>query len=577
VPERNLTRISDFRLPIFDFRLNDKYKIRKKVEIMAGRDFSKRICFGLFQFALICAIFYPGNSARAAITLPIIFSDHMVLQRERAVPIWGRASPGDKITVEFAGQRKETTAGADGRWEIRLDPMPACKDGRDLQVSANGRDSIKLADVVVGEVWICSGQSNMFISLGGASDADKDISAANLPGLRLFQVLNLTSSSPRPDVAGKPWAVCSVQSAGGWTAVGFYFGRRLNSELDVPVGLISASWGSTGIEPWTPLEAFDTVPELAGYIGDFRKELHAHRQALPEAAKELEKWIGETRKAIAANRNLPVEPKWPVYPGNDIKKPAAIYNAEIFPLIPYAIRGAIWYQGENNSGNSGNIYYQKMRALIGGWRRAWAQGDFPFYYVQLASYAKPDLQPPQGAADLSQSLKWANARQCQLNALAITNTGMAVTIDISADGTENMHPRNKLDVGERLARWALARDYGKTNIVVSGPLYRNMKVEGNRIRLFFDHLGGGLMAGAKEGREPAREIKDGKLQCFAVAGVDKKWVWADAAIDGDTVLVFSPNVPQPVAVRYAYTQNPEGCNLYNRAGLPASPFRTDSW
>jgi len=363
--------------------------------------------------------------------------------------------------------------------------------------------------------------------------------------------------------------LCSKQTAEGCTAAGFYFGRRLHSELGVPVGLINTSWGATHIEPWTPMEAFDTIPALAEYIAVFRKEVQIHRQTLPDTMKTLEIWINAARKSFAAGADLPVEPDWPIYPGaKDNGKPAAIYHAMVYPLIPYAIRGAIWYQGESNAGNPGDLYYHEMRALINGWRRAWSQGDFPFHFVQLPNYLS-DTKDPAGDDN------WANLRQCQFKALAITNTGMAVTIDIG--DAQDIHPKNKFDVGERLACWSLARDYGQTNIVASGPLYREMKIEDKRIRLFFDYSGGGLMAGEKTGREPVREIKDGQLQRFAVAGDDKKWVWADAIIDGDTVLVSSPNVPKPVAVRYAYSHNPVGCNLYNRAGLPASPFRTDAW
>jgi sialate O-acetylesterase len=295
--------------------------------------------------------------------------------------------------------------------------------------------------------------------------------------------------------------------------------------LGVPVGLIGSCWGGTRIEPWTPREAFDSLPELAS----------------PEALN-----------APVTNKSLPT----------------VIYNAKIHPLIPYAMRGVIWYQGEQNADDPRAIYDQQMRALIGGWRRAWAQGDFPFYFVQLANWSR-DRNVPAGGEP------WAVLRACQFKALAITNTGMAVTIDIG--DAQDIHPRNKFDVGERLARWALARDYGRTNLVVSGPLYRGMQIEDHRIRLSFDYTGGGLMVGAKTGREPTREVPGGTLKRFAVAGEDKKWVWAEAVIDGDTVCVASPAVPKPVAVRYAYSSNPEGCNLYNRDGLPASPFRTDTW
>ncbi|MDO9541088.1 MAG: sialate O-acetylesterase [Kiritimatiellia bacterium] len=519
---------------------------------------------------IIGALLFLNDFSFAAVTMPKIFGDHLVLQRERPVPVWGWANPGEKITVEFAGQRKAITAGPDGRWEVRLDPMPARNQGGVLRISGASTNIIELKDVVVGEVWVCSGQSNMAFPLKYASKAQEDIANADLPGLRFLNVALSIASSPKEDVvASLPWTRCSKQTAAECTAVGFYFGRRLHSELGVPVGLINTSWGGTRIEPWTPLEAFDTIPELAAYIAAFRKEVQIHRQTLPDAIKALETWISAARKSIAVGSDLPVEPDWPIYPGaNNRLKPASIYHAMVYPLIPYAIRGTIWYQGESNNTDPGDLYYHKMCALIGGWRRTWAQGDFPFYFVQLANYQNDTKKPAGGDT-------WANLCRCQFKALAITNTGMAVTIDIGA--ALNVHPKNKFDVGERLSRWALARDYGQTNIVVSGPLYREMKIEDNRIRLFFDYLGGGLMVGEKTGRAPVREIKDGKLQRFAVAGEDKKWVWADAIFAGDTVLVSSPDLPKPVTVRYAYSTNPEGCNLYNRAGLPASPFRTDAW
>ena len=535
---------------------------------MTRSNYAKCSRIPVVPYLILGALLFLNDFSVAAVTMPKVFGDHMVLQRERSAPVWGWANPGEKITVEFVGQRKETAAGPDGRWEIRLDPMPARNQGEVLRISGTSTNVIELKDVVVGEVWVCSGQSNMQMSLGSCN-VPKDIANADLPGLRFLNVVQLFASSPKQDVKATPWTLCSRQTAARCTAAGFYFGRRLHSELGVPVGLINTSWGGTRIEPWTPMEAFDTIPELAEYIAAFRKDEQIHRQRLPASIQALEAWLTDARKSIASDAALPVEPAWPVYPGSrSNRQPAAIYHAMVYPLIPYAIRGAIWYQGEGNAGNPGDLYYHKMRALIGGWRRVWAQGDFPFYYVQLANY-RNDTKTPAGGDS------WANLRQCQFKALAITNTGMAVTIDIG--NARNIHPKNKYDVGERLACWALARDYGQTNIVVSGPLYRAMKIEDNRVRLFFDHLGGGLMAGEKTGREPGREIKNGKLQRFAVAGEDKKWVWADAIIDGDAVLVSSPNVPKPVAVRYAYSVNPEGCNLYNRAGLPAAPFRTDSW
>jgi len=504
-----------------------------------------------------------------AVTMPQIFGDYMVLQRERPAPVWGWANPGEKVAVEFAGQRKETTASPDGRWELRLDPMPARDQGEVMKVYGADTNAVELRGVLVGEVWVCSGQSNMRRPV----EAPEDIAQADLPNIRFINVAYSISSSPRRDIDKSAWKLCSTQTVGECTAVGFSFARRIQSDLGVPVGLINAVWSGTCIEPWIPLEAFDSVPELAGYIAAFRKKAETYRKTLPDNLKILEKWTADARAALAANAELPPEPVWPAYWGNAKSihptsiKPVSIYNAMVYPLMPCAMRGVIWYQGESNAGDQ--LYQYKMRALINSWRKAWFQGDFPFYFVQLANY-RHDSNDPAGGDNA-----WARVRECQLKTLALTNTGMAVTIDIGE--ADNIHPQNKFDVGERLARWALARDYGRTNIVVSGPLYRKMKIEGQHVRLVFDHPGGGLMVGEKIGRAPAREVKNGKLMKFSIAGADKKWFWADAVIDGATVLVSSPSVSKPVAVRYAYSTNPEGCNLYNRAGLPASPFRTDAW
>ncbi len=513
---------------------------------------------------LILGVLFFANPVSSAVTLPKVFGDHMVLQRERAVPVWGWASLGENVVVEFSGQRKETTAGPDGRWEIRLEPMPARNEGIVFRVSGSNTNIIEFSDVVVGEVWVCSGEVNMGLALRHVPNVSEDIKNADLPDLRFITIESAIASAPQAEVrVALPWTICSKQRAGECAAVGFYFGRRLYSELvGIPIGLINASMTGSPIEPWTPLEAFDTVPELSDTITGFRKEVEAYAQALSDPITSVETWVNACRKALAEGRTLPEEPQWPIYPGSkSFRKPSAIYNATVYPFIPYAIRGAIWYQGESNDPVN-PPYYHKMRALIAGWRRAWAQGDFPFYYVQLPNFGAADTTPSGDGGK-------ANLRQSQFEALSITNTGMAVAIDVG------LYPNNKSDAGERLALWALARDYGQPNLVMSGPLYRGLKIEDNRIRLFFDHVGGGLMVGEKTGLEPVREVTKGKLQRFSITGEDQKWVWGEAVIDGETVVVSSLEVPKPIAVRYAYSNNPEGCNLYNRAGLPASPFRTD--
>ena len=492
----------------------------------------------------LALVFCFVGMASAAVTLPKVFSHHMVLQRERPVPVWGWAAPGEMVKVQFADQEKSTTANAAGEWRVVLEPMAASSAPRELRVNGDLKSvhsNLIFTDVLVGEVWLCSGQSNMAFLLQNATNSQTDIAKANLPTLRLFLPFKGLAATPQREFRSKPWwSVATPQAVSNWTAVGFYFGRRIQTELGVPVGLIDTSWGSTRIEPWTPMSALDQTPELAGMMAAFHKE----QQTLPQVA-------AGSVEAVVTNR----------------AQPAAIYNYKIHPLIPYAIRGVIWYQGEHNSGDPGDLYYYKMRALIGGWRQAWGQDDFPFYFVQIANFGRDK----KNLADE----EWANLRDCQRKALAIPNTGMASAIDVGEAG--DIHPKRKSEVGERLALWALARDYGKTNLVVSGPLYRDMKIEGSRIRISFEYLGGGLMVGEKIGSDPVCEVKQGKLQRFAIAGEDRKWVWAEAVIEGDSVLVSSTAVTRPVAVRYAYSNNPEGCNLYNLAGLPASPFKTDTW
>lgn len=465
-------------------------------------------------------------SAYADVKLPAIFGDSMVLQRDLPVPVWGWASAEEAVTVSFGVQSKTTRADKEGRWHVKLDPLKADANGKVLKVS--GANVIDIKDVLVGEVWICSGQSNMEWSLGRSLNGKEEVAAAQHPWIRLFNVPgHITSPLPRDTCPGR-WQICQPAGARGFSAVGYFFGRRLQQELKVPIGLVGSNWGGTRIEPWTSPAGFRRVPEL----------------------KEI------------ADQVAAYDEKTEVSGGS----PSAIYNAMIHPLAPFAMRGAIWYQGESNGGE-GESYYHKTRALVNGWRELF-NADLAFYWVQLANFRSPNDNPAGGDG-------WARIREAQREALSIKHTGMAVIIDIGEAG--DIHPRNKQDVGLRLARWALHQTYGMRDIVPGGPLYRSHKIEGNSIRVSFDHVGSGLMVGKKQGLEPAQELPDGKLGRFAIAGVDRKWHWAEAAIDGTEVVVRSPEVDEPVAVRYAYSMNPAGANLYNREGLPASPFRTDDW
>ncbi|MBN2473149.1 MAG: 9-O-acetylesterase [Pirellulales bacterium] len=486
----------------------------------------------LAGLCLLLASVYPITSARADVELPSIFGDSMVVQRELPVSVWGWADPGEKVTVLLAGQSKSVVADESGRWQVKLDALTANAQGQSLTVT--GKNTIELKDVLVGEVWICSGQSNMEWGLGGALDGKQEVDAANHPQIRLFDVPGHTTAVLPRDKCPGNWRICQPSSAGGFSAVGYFFGRRLHEELDVPIGLVGSNWGGTRIEPWTSLSGFRSVPELKAIAEEV-------------SDRELKSQQGENVDVGGGS-------------------PAAIYNAMIHPLAPFAMRGAIWYQGESNGGE-GESYYHKTKALVNSWRGLF-NPELAFYWVQLANFQQPNDNPAGGDG-------WARIREAQRQALTIPHTGMAVIIDIGE--ANDIHPRNKQDVGWRLAQWALYQTYGKKDLVPCGPLYSSHKVEDSTIRIAFDHVGGGLVVGKKEGLKPTEEVKDGQLKRFAIAGADKKWHWAEAVIDGRTVVVKSPEVTSPVAVRYAYSMNPVGANLYNREGIPASPFRTDDW
>jgi len=468
---------------------------------------------------------FAGGHARAEVKLASIFTDSMVLQCDMPVPVWGWAGKGEGVTVEFGGQSKTATASKDGNWKVTLDKLTATGQPHTLTVS--GSNKIELKDVLVGEVWICSGQSNMEWPLQMSLNGKDEVAAAKHPQIRLFNVVGHTTSPVAKDTLNGKWQPCTPASANRFSAVGYFFGRRLAKELNVPIGLVGSNWGGTRIEPWISPAGFHSVPELASQ------------------AEKVDAYTADTKINHSA--------------------PSAIYNAMVHPLAPFAMRGGIWYQGESN-GSEGESYYHKKKALVEGWRRLF-NPDLAFYWVQLANFRAPNEKPEGGDG-------WARIREAQRKALEIKHTGMAVITDIGA--AKDIHPRNKQDVGHRLAQWALHQTYDRKKLVPSGPLYKSQKIEGGKIRLSFDHAGAGLIAGEKSGLEPVKPA-DAKLKHFAVAGSDKKWHWADAVIDGDTVVVSSAQVPKPVAVRYAYTTNPQGANLYNKDGMPASPFRTDDW
>jgi sialate O-acetylesterase len=513
-------------------------------------------------------ITYQGKApSMATPSLPHIFSDHMVLQRDRPVPVWGWATTGETVQVSFGTQMKKATVDAAGKWMVRLDAMPANKIGQDLVIS--GGESANFKNVVVGDVWICSGQSNMEFGVGGSLNAQAEAAAATNPLIRFVYVPRVVGAFPLNDFKGT-WQVATPATVGGCTAVGYFFARELAKELEVPIGLIHSNWGGTAIEPWIPREGFAGVPELKDFskrIDDTYPDSAIGIKNFQDYLAKMRAWIPLADKALA--NQLPPPPMPAAPPGTTANNGGAtnLYNAMIAPTAPFGIKGAIWYQGESNGGE-GDTYYHKMKALIGGWRQVWGQGDFPFYWVQLANFQNSDPSKPEMGDG------WARVREAQLKSLTIPNTGMAVITDVG--DAKDIHPKNKQDVGKRLAAWALAKDYGKKG-EYSGPLFQTSSVQGNSIRITFAHADSGLMIGEKSGLDPVKEVIGGKLKWLSVAGADRKFYWAEAVLDGKTLIVSSDQVAMPVAVRYAFTMNPQGPMLYNKEGFPASPFRTDAW
>ena len=478
----------------------------------------------------------------------------MVLQQGVAVPVWGVASAGEAVTVTFAGQTHTAAAASDGRWQVQLEPLPANATPAELTIA--GANRVVIQDVLVGEVWLCSGQSNMSWGLVEARDAPQEIAAANYPAIRHFGVRLNWQDAPQETAAGD-WQVCNPGSAGQFSAVAYFFGRDLHRELGVPIGLIHASSGGSYAEAWTSLPVLLGDPEFRPIVERHNQRVLKWGHELEAFARELAAWQPAAEKAVAAGVQPPPFPVTTPIAHNplpDWDMASTLYNGMIAPLSPYKIRGVIWYQGESNAERAWQ-YRKLLPALIGDWRQRWGQGDFPFLIVQLCNHHQPPTEPGES--------NWAELREAQLQALRLPNT--AVTVNIDLGEANNIHPRNKQDVGDRLARAARRVAYGQ-NIPADGPLYDSVELTGNLAKVRFrNNAGSSLVA------------KGGPLKQFAIAGADKKFLWADAKIEGNTVIVSSPQVLEPIAVRYAWADNPAGANLYNAEGLPASPFRTDDW
>jgi sialate O-acetylesterase len=489
---------------------------------------------------LVLAFAFTGVSQiHADVKMPAIFGDHMVLQQELRVPVWGTASPGEKVRVTAGDQSASTTADGSGKWRVDLAPFAANTPA--MTVTVVGKNTLTFQDVLIGDVWLASGQSNMEFAfahggthpedntgyLGGVLDAANEDAKANDPALRIFYVAHKMSVTPVDDVVGK-WELCTSESIADFSGVAYYFGREIRHAFHRPVGLIGSYYGGTGCEAWTSLDGFEKDPPFADKV-DQIKQL----RAAPPAALE---------------RHMP----------------SVLYNGMIAPLVPYAIKGVIWYQGEDNGGNP--VPYRTLfPRLITDWRERWGEGDFPFLFVQLAEW---------GGNGGPAGNNWPMLREAQAMALALPNTGMATAIDIG--DTYTIHPSDKLDVGIRLGLVAKHVAYGQ-ELIYSGPTYDKMTVEGNTIRVSFTPSDPGLNIGVSP-HPPADEapIPTTDLLGFVIAGADQKFVQADAKIDGATVVVSSPQVPNPVAVRYDWAHSTQA-NLYGKDNLPALPFRSDNW
>ena len=654
----------------------------------------------LFRAVLPLLILVFTSVVQAEVRLPAIISDNMVLQQGTKVRIWGNATAGERVTVTFQNKSAETVADAQGRWQVFIGPL---KSGGPAELTVKGNNTLTIKNVLVGEVWLCSGQSNMEWPLANTIGGAETVAQANYPEIRMFRVEHHTSAEPLTDLEGH-WIVTTPDEAAHFSAVGYFFGRELHQRLKVPIGLINSSWGGTPAEAWTSQEALVASPDLKPILDRYASSLNMPAQAKEAYARALDEWEQKNLYIDAGNKGeglgyadpststadwskmdlpqqletagllidgavwfrkvlelpeswagrdlvlnltpiddhdvtyfngkkvgsigretpnsymvprkyvvpgslvhggrnviavrvfdsageggfsrggamsiapkgaaesevislrgawdykveLALEPKHPDWGSrpeavgvSNQNNPSVLYNAMIAPLVPFAIRGAIWYQGESNAGRAYQ-YRTLFPIMIRNWRSAWGH-EFPFYFVQLANWHANKAEPDES--------DWAELREAQTMTLREPQTGMAVTIDI---GDENdIHPRNKLDVGRRLAAWALAGTYNQ-KVIPSGPLFDRFTIEGDKVRIRFKH-GVGL-----------KTSDGGPLKGFAIAGEDRRFVWADARINGDTVIVSSPKVMKPVAVRYGWADNPIA-NLYNRAGFPASPFRTDDW
>jgi sialate O-acetylesterase len=499
--------------------------------------------------ALLAMALLGSVPARADVTLPALLSDNMVLQRDVRINIWGKADPQESITVQLGPDSSQTTAGDDGRWDVKLDPLPS---GGPYDLTVSGKNSITVHNVAIGEVWVCSGESNMEYKVEAAKDAAKEMADADLPMLRLFVVKHAAAESVQGDCDGA-WVVCGPDTVKDFPAIPFFFARELNRGLRMPFGLIESAWGPSRAASWTPRATLEKDPVLHKVLDQFAKAVDQYPTALTDYQTKLAAWQTDANAAKSVGGTPPPRPVRPLDPAG-AREPASLFDAMIAPLTRYPIRGVLWSQGESDTANP-ELYAKLFPAMIASWRATWEEGTFPFYYTQLSGFLGPHAAPEPSI--------WAELREVQAKSLAIPKTGMAVTID--TEEPHELHPADKQDPGHRLALLAEKQIYEKPDVTAAGPEFAGMEIADGKAVVTFENTGGGLVS--KSG--------GAAVKGFQIAGADGRFVWADAAIHGDAVTVQSKDVPAPAAVRYAWADFPD-CDLKGKTGLPAVPFRTDA-
>ncbi len=505
----------------------------------------------LLALTLVMLVILLAAWVSADVRLPHVFGDHMVLQRQLPVPVWGWAAPGEQVSVQLDGEQAVvTTADAAGKWQVKL---PAHEAGPARTLTVTGANQIVFTDVVFGEVWLCSGQSNMEWSVGGVVNAAQELAAADRPNIRQIKIPHVTAGFPQEDVEAT-WQVSAPNTVGGWTAVGYFFAVNLEEELGVPIGLLNSSWGGSAIDPWVPFEGYQGIPTLTG-IQDRVRLTHpsssAYKTRLDAYLAQLDEWLVTARAARADETVLAAAPAYPadLLPLTEWTAPTTLYNAMLNPLVPYAMRGSLWYQGESNHGE-GMLYVDKTKALIEGWRAKWGLPNLTYYYVQIAPYRygeeNPNILPEFWEAQAAIER-------------TISGTGQVLCYDVG--NIDDIHPTNKQVVGKRMAALALANDYGQAGLVCRGPRFSALELEGNELRVRFTDTGSGLVS------------RDGKpLSWFEIIGPGTDWTVAKAVIEGDSVVLSAPEVTAPTAVRFGWNKIAEP-NLSNVEGFPALQFR----